>query len=100
MADLIVSFGRFIREAPIAAGDDVRTEVITIGASSVSTTIAANSRDRLAHLEAGANCWVAIGVDPDAEPSTAGGDPIWPMNSGAEKDFYVQPGFKVAVIQR
>lgn len=101
MADLIVSFGRYIQGAPIASGDEVRTEIVTIGGSSEQSSLSANTKDRMVHLEAGADCWVAIGTNPTAESpdNTEGFSAVWPMKTGTVKDFSIEYQFKVAVIQ-
>lgn len=102
MADLIVHFTRYLREAPIMSGDDVRTEVITIGAEAAVSDLEAVGQESVVHLVPGADCWVAVGPSPEASApdSTEGGEPVWALQSGVAMQLKIEKGMKVSVIQR
>lgn len=100
MADLIVSFSRALRDVPVMAGDDVRTETIAIGASSAAGTLTAEPREGIVSLLPGADCWVCIGSDPEAGEPGTGIENSWPLQSGIPREFAIERGMKVAVIER
>lgn len=100
MADLVVTFSKSIppggggRLLPIADGDKARTESIPLTGTAgggVGSLVAANGED-IVDLTAQAACWVEIG--PDA---TAGSQAdCWYLGEGANKQFWVDTGEKVA----
>ncbi|TIX27292.1 hypothetical protein [Mesorhizobium sp.] len=67
MATLIVTLSRIDAsrdyDAPVAQGSGCRTEIITMPADGNLTA----SGEEIVELLADADCWVAVGDDPDAD---------------------------------
>lgn len=102
MADLIVTFSSVFPAAdsqhsyaPVMRGSKARTESLTMNTTaSEQTGTAAQSDEDVVDIYAEADCWVAIGADPDPESS----DSRWFMVEGDRIQFGVAAGDHVAVI--
>lgn len=101
MADLIVTFTRAVPDPPravqlpVVVGRSARTEVIAIAGTAADGTLAAVAGEHIVTLEAGADCWVAIGTSPDPDSTNR-----HPLKIGVLRPFWVELGDIVAVIER
>ena len=99
MANLIVSYAKV---GPSERGTFrlqragyVRTEQIAIGVTSAAGSLVALAGDIL-EVTALDDCWVAVGPAPTA---AAGGSTSRYLAEGTVREYVVDPGDKVAVIQ-
>ncbi|AZV21487.1 hypothetical protein [Mesorhizobium sp. M7A.F.Ce.TU.012.03.2.1] len=92
MATLIVTLSRIDAsrdyDAPVAQGSGCRTETITMPADGGLTA----AGEEIAELLADADCWVAIGDDPDVESADRR-----KIKADIPYTFGIQSGEKVAV---
>ena len=77
----------------VARGDSARTDLITIGAAHAESTKSAADDDDFVQLEAGAECYVKVGLNPVAVDGEG-----WHLSAGGIKDLSVEAGYKVSVI--
>lgn len=102
MADLIVSFARAHGTPPLLEANSIRTEILEIAAAvteAVVTELAARKTDNCIDLCAGADCWVAIGADPDAgNPSDSQFQSSFKMKSGERLQIWAEYPSKVSVV--
>lgn len=97
MATLVVTFTHVYAvrdyDAPIAKGSAARTETLTMPDESS----AAEEGELVVELLADADCWVAIGTDPDTTAATDGTRQARKLLSGVPYQFSVEAGDKVVV---
>ncbi|RWO57116.1 hypothetical protein [Mesorhizobium sp.] len=97
MATLIVTLSRLNARrhatAPVAQGSQCRTETIPMPASG---DLVANGEE-IVELLADADCWVAIGADPDSSLATDGTGTARKLKADVPYTFGIQDGEKVAV---
>lgn len=98
MSTLIVTFSRIDGShhyiAPVAKGANVRTETITMDGTGA---LSAEAGEGIVELLADADCWVAIGANPDATIATDGTGAARKLLSGTHYTFHVSTGDTVAV---
>lgn len=117
MADLVATFSSAFpnpalsRDVPLAVGKMARTQLIAIGADTVTGTLVVAEGEFVVRLKAGAACWVSIGpaTDEEAEPPVVGPDPTvigdggailaWQLAEGEVLDLTVSAGEAVAVVE-
>lgn len=97
MASLIVTFTYVDAsreyDAPLSKGAAARTETITMPGE--STPAAGN--ESVVELLADADCWVAIGANPDATIATDGTGRARLVKADIPYQFQVEPGDSIAV---
>lgn len=109
MADLIITFAKSQNrelsrgnpEVPLAQGESFRSEAIAIGASNSVSTLFAQNNENLVFVSPQADCFIAIGKTPEAVKLSSGGTTTGvstPLIGGADYQFAVERGSKVAVI--
>lgn len=84
-------------DIPVAVGSDATTEVLTVGGTSVATTMVATSTHRVFEIDATEECWYAVGPNPVAVADGSNGSRRLPADGW--RPVYASPGDKVAVIQ-
>lgn len=80
--------------APVAVGSAARTEDITMPGSG---SLSAAAGDTIVELTADADCWVAIGANPDASAASDGTRAAHKLISGVTVSYWVEAGDSVAV---
>jgi hypothetical protein len=105
MAFLDVTFGRGMGSPPVMVGRGRRTERLTIAAAETDPVVTqmicdetGREAENIADLVAGADCYVAIGPNPDAEVPAAANSASWLMKSGERLQMYIRGGDKVSVV--
>lgn len=97
MATLIVTLSRLNARrhatAPVSQGSQCRTETITMPASGALTA----NGEEIVEILADADCWVAIGTDPDSSLATDGTGTARKIMADIPYTFGIQDGEKVAV---
>ncbi|RWC29856.1 MAG: hypothetical protein EOS70_23495 [Mesorhizobium sp.] len=97
MATLIVTYSRInarrAYNSPVAQGSACRTETITMPGTGSLTV----DGEEVVELVADADCWVAIGEDPDSTIATDGTGAARKLISGIPYTFGVRDGDKTAV---
>lgn len=102
MATLIATYSRAFPNvvdeqiASVAVGAGARSEAISIPGTG---DLIAASGETVVVLLADADCWVAIGPDPDTAESN-GARAAWPVPAGAPYPLLIAPGDTVAVEAR
>ena len=100
MATLIVTYSSAfptpprVATAPVAVGSMARTETITMPAAG---SLAAVAGENIVELLADADCWVAIGSDPDSTIATDGTGGARKLKANLPYSFHVETGDTVAV---
>ncbi|TGQ69507.1 hypothetical protein EN829_015095 [Mesorhizobium sp. M00.F.Ca.ET.186.01.1.1] len=103
MATLIVTYSRAFpnvfgsQVVPVAVGADARSEAVTMPGSSDLT---AAPGEGIVVLLADADCWVAVGPDPDTSADGDGVRAAWPVPAGAPYPLLVAEGDGIAVEAR
>ncbi|RVD13018.1 MAG: hypothetical protein EOS73_26275 [Mesorhizobium sp.] len=103
MATLIVTlshaFPNIIGQiyADVAVGAGARSEAITMPGAG---TMVAAAGETIVVLLADADCWVAVGPDPDTSADGGGVRSAWPVPAGAPYPLLVAPGDTIAVETR
>ena len=80
-------------DAPVFAAEPDRAQTIASSGTSQQTTAAAGNGGIVDIAAFGGNVWVKIGANP-----TAVADSGWVIGDGQSKQFDIEPGHKVAVI--
>ncbi|TIX73394.1 MAG: hypothetical protein E5V25_05385 [Mesorhizobium sp.] len=97
MATLIVTYSRIDGtrdfDPPVAQGSGCRTETIAMPGTGSLTV----EGEEIVELVADADCWVAIGEDPDSTIATDGTGTARKLISGIPYTFGVRDGDKTAV---
>jgi hypothetical protein len=98
MAELVITFSKIDSsegfDAPLARGSDCRTEVVTM--PDTGTLVAAG--EQAVELLADADCWVAIGPEPDPNLATDGTGVTRKLKAGLPYCYGLRDGDKVAVV--
>lgn len=103
MADVIATFSKANDDNTLASGADARTEVMTIGAGAVTSTLSAQGSENVVELLATGDAWVAVGSAPATHvTNSATGTRRRPIKSGERLYLTVRPNNhdKVAIITR
>jgi hypothetical protein len=106
MAFLEVTFGRGLGSPPVMVGRGRRTERLTIDEAATDNPpvtemvcdTGGRESENIADLVAGADCYVSIGPDPDAEVPAAANSESWFMKSGERLQFAIRAGDRVSVV--
>lgn len=99
MATVTVTFAAAFtlaaKDQPLPVGSTARTETIDTEATDAVSSAAA-AGEHMVRVTCSADCWVAIGENPDPSDNTDGVRSAWLVKSGAVTDFLVSTGQKVA----
>lgn len=105
MAFLDVTFGRGLGNPPVMVGRGRRTERLTIDEAATDPAVTemvcdegGRESENIADLVAGADCYVSIGPDPDAEIPEAANSASWLMKSGERLQMGIRRGDRVSVV--
>ena len=105
MADLVCTFTRAHPKHPVQVAGTSRTERLTISEGSdgaelgtlTAAAIAGDEGEHILSLYAGADCWVDVGLAPEAESPSPGGSSRF-MAEGERLELWVEYGHKVSVV--
>ena len=95
MANLIVTFGKSLG-GKLEYGPDARTELVAIGGGHEESTLESLSSEDVMTVYAEADCWYAIGVNPDAEAAQVGANRRF-LAEGKDRQFTIGRNMRVSV---